>query len=183
MRKSASPSAALSASRYLRPVLDDEALVTGRLEPGIEYLSCRRPGSIDGFSPSPAREGSVSIVIAAFELSGAASDSDHIDEIQRQCGRIAGREGRPDAIVVAADAEFARPIIGLVADRSRDGLVFHVVCDAGSEEHSGVSETYPLPARIRSSWSARSVPKDPFFDGLVSNVLQLISYRRKAIEG
>lgn len=169
----------VDASRYLRPVLDDAVIVSGSIEPGIEFVCCRRPESLHGFSAVRGDSDSPNIVLAAFELSGAASDSDHIDAVQQQCSRIAGREGGPDAVVVVADAEAVQPIIELVGDRSSGELIFHVLCGTESGRHSGASETYPLPDGIRSSWSARAAPEDPFFDGLVSNVLQVISHRRK----
>ncbi len=172
----------LDASRYLRPVLDDCCVVTGSVQPGIEFACCRSPESLRGFSSDRAGKDAPSIVLAAFELSGAASDSDHIDAVQLQCGRIAGREGGPDAVVAVADAEAAQPIIGLASDRSPNEPIFQVVCGAVSGRSPGAYETYPLPDGIRSSWSARSAPKNSFFDGLVSNVLQVISHRRKALE-
>jgi hypothetical protein len=170
----------VDASRYLKPVLDDAALVTGRVEPGIEFACCRRPESLNGFSAARANTDPPNIVLVAFELSGAASDSDHIDAIQQQSSRIAGREAGPDAVVIVADAGAVQPIIGLVGNRSPGELVFHVVCGTESGGYSGASEAYSLPDGISSSWGARSAPEDPFFDGLVSNLLQVISHRRKA---
>ncbi len=170
------------ASRYLRPALDDAAIVTGSIEPDIEFACCRRPESLHGFASVGADNGFPRIVLAAFELSGAASDSGYIDAVQLQCSRIAERGGGPDAIVVVADSGAVRPIMGLVGDRFPGKLLFHVLCGTESGGRSGASETYPLPDGIRSSWSVRAAPKDPFFDGLVSNVLQVISHRRKMLE-
>jgi hypothetical protein len=172
----------IDGSQYLKPSLDDTAIVTGRVEQRIEFACCRRAASLERFTAARPAIDRPRVVLAAFELSGSTLERSFSLEVEEQCGRVAGGSGAPDAAVVVADAVAAGPMIGIIEDRFPGVLVFRVVCGPEAGTSSAASETYLLPEEIRSSWGARTAPKEPFFDGLASNVLQVISYQRKAVE-
>jgi hypothetical protein len=170
------------AREYLGPVLDEAKILTGRIDPDIEYTCCRSPESLVSHVMAENGVGSPHVFLAAFELSGAASRSERLDLALKHCSRIAERDGGPDATVIVSDAAALRPFLEAMALEPPDDLVFHVLCGDSGNEYRGIAEVIPIPTDIRSSWSARALPKDAFFDGLASNLLQLISHRRKALE-
>jgi hypothetical protein len=171
---------ATDTREYLGPVLAETKILKGRIDPDIEYTCFRNPESLHSHDESDV--GSPHVFIVAFELSETTSRSEHIDSILQHCSKIASSDRGPDATIIVSDAAALRSFLEVMALEPPDDLVFHVLCGDSSHEHSGIAETIPMPTDIRSTWSTRALPKDSFFDGLGSNLLQLISHRRKALE-
>ena len=172
----------LEAREYLGLVLAGSETLKGRIDPGIRYTCCRIPESLGSHFTAEIEQGSPHVFLTVLELSGAASRADHVDSILKHSSRMAARDGGPDATIIVSDASALGPFLEAMELEPPDDLVFHVICGDSSDEHGGIAETIPMPAHIRSSWGARALPKDAFFDGLASNLLQLISHRRKALE-
>ncbi len=168
---------ALDPAEYAAASVDPSRLVTGDHGSNLRYVSSVRAEAVEPHGPEPVLHLSPRLLLMAFD-----EGFDH-----RIMEDIGGRwmpehGGRPDAVCVFGDPSARVEGGTLLADvrkHQRGALILDLTTGAGSGE---ADERLSVPERLVSSWRKRALPDDPYFDDVVSTVLQVLSHRRRRTE-
>jgi hypothetical protein len=168
---------ALDPREYAAAGIDASRLVMGNHGPNLRYVSCTRAETLDRYDPEPVAGPSPHLLVIAFD---EGIEHAVIEGIGRRW--MPGHGGRPDAVCAFGDPDALnerRTLLAGVRKRQRDAFLLDLT--TGSVEAGGgeTDETLSVPERLVSSWRNRVLPEDPFFDDVVSNVLQVLSHRRR----
>jgi hypothetical protein len=172
---------ALEPKVYAAVSVDPSHLLTGSAGPRLRYASSAGIDPLDRYDPFDDEPVSPSLTIVAFDYAVgrwiAVKGANH---------RLPARGGRPDALCCFGGPDDRIEREEALRDLRREypeafmlDLAEHPVAERGGT----ADETFAVPAHLASSWPRRLLPEDPFFDDIVSTLLQVLSYRRRRTEG
>lgn len=174
---------ALDPAEYVVPIIDGSRFVVGSRAPYTRFASAARADVIGRYVPSPFPGESAHVLAMAFEYIDAGERevrSSMLEDISRRL--LPSHSGLPDAVIAfdagGNDASVKR-FIDDVRGRYPETLLFRVTTCPMGELAVDVDESIVSPEELKSLWSSRAVPTITFFDGLVSNLLQVLSHRRR----
>lgn len=171
----------LDPTKYATASVDPSRLVTGSAGSCLQFVSCTRTESLDRYDPQHSTDDLPHLFIIAFE---GETEYRIIEDIGRRW--MPDHGGLPDAVCAfggpGAPIE-RRALFDSVRKRHRDAFLLDLVNGSAAGKSGEADETLSVPERLVSSWCKRFVPEDPFFDDIVSNVLQVLSHRRRRAEG
>jgi hypothetical protein len=177
----------LDPSEYAAPGVDPSRIVAGGTGAGLRFLSCSGIEALDPYDPESITSDSPHLLIIAFE---AVIEHLMVEDIGRRW--LTGHSGHPDALCAFGGTGAGierRALFDSIRRRNREVFLLDLVSggpsgvSGGAEENGGADETFSVPERLVSSWRRRNVPEDRFFDDIVSNILQVLSHRRRKVEG
>jgi hypothetical protein len=173
----------LGPVEYAVPAVDDSHLVTGIRPPYTRFASAARIETMDCFAPPDLPGGSTHILLSSFDYIKGGKMDDRCSAVEHLCGRLLPSHGGvPDAMVVCDAGEEPVEIRRFIGDARRGypgTPIFRVTSCAIEEQGFGVDESIVLPGGLKCLWSNRTAPGAPFFDGFASNLLQVLSHRRR----
>jgi hypothetical protein len=173
----------LDPIEYASLSVDDYRLVTGFRPPYTRFASAVRTVEMNRYAPPILPDGSTHILLIAFDHTKGGDMEGRRSEIERIGGKVLrGHGGFPDALVVCDEGSEPVEVRRFLADARMvypGTPVFRVTSRLGEDKPFGADESIPMPAGLKRAWSSRSAPAAPFFDGLVSNLLQVLSHRRR----
>ena len=176
----------LDPSEYAAPGIDPSRFLEGSIGDNLRFVSCSGIEALERYDPGVAEDDIPHLLLIAFDggvLPGTAADMGRIWMPDHGDG--------PDALCVFGDPAL-RSETRVLFDQARKGnkeaFLLELVegdspgdaDDAGAGE--GADEIFAVPERLVSSWRRRSTPDDRFFDDLITNVLQVLSHRRRRAE-
>ena len=170
----------LDPPEYAAAGPDHSRLLVGDHGPNLRYISCTRTGSLDRLNRDSSTVDSPHLLLVAFDGPG---DYRAMEDIG---GRwLPEHGGLPDALCLYGGSEARREqgvSLAEVMRRNRDAYILNLAMEAGGAEGFEADESIPVPDRLVSSWRRKSPPEDPFFDDVVSTLLQVLSHRRRRTE-
>lgn len=179
---------ALEPCDYLATTLDGPGVVRGEAGPGFEYYCAADPSSIRSGRSVAGEAERPHIVLTAFSIEPDALDEDYISEIARLSGRFCttgrGEAPPPEAVVTCPGVGRGGPAQSFIEFLRRSYPdSFMVLAEEGDSPgpDSFPLERISLPRGLRRSWARRAAPSEPFFGGLASNLLQVLSLRRRKV--
>ena len=170
----------LDPPEYAAASVDPSCLVTGSAGPCLQFVSCALTEAFDRYDPRRTTVDSPHLLVIAFE-----ENAEHgiIEDIGRRL--MPDHGGHPDALFAFSDPDACidrRALFDNVRKRHRDTFILDLVNGSAVGKSGEADEMLSVPERLVSSWCKRVVPEDPFFDDVVSNVLQVLSHRRRRAE-
>lgn len=171
----------LGASVYAAPSVDPSRLVTGSVEPYLRFVSCAGAEALDQYDLGMITDDSPHLLLIAFEW---GIEHRIVEDIGRRWMPAHG--GHPDALCAfgGADSRIDRKaLFDSMRKGGRETFILDLVKGHMVEESAVADETFSVPDRLVSSWHRRAAPEDRFFDDIVSNILQVLSHRRRRAEG
>jgi len=171
----------LDPQEYAAAGIDPSRLVKGDAGPNLQFFSCALTEALGPPVPRHLTARSPHLLVIAFE---EGLGHQVIEDIGRRW--LPDHGGHPDAVCAfgGADARIERrTLFDDVRKRHRDAFLLDLVNGRSAGKSGVADETLSVPERLVSSWSKKLVPEDPFFDDVVSNVLQVLSHRRRRAEG
>lgn len=177
----------LDPSEYAAPSVDPSRLVAGSIGTNLQFVYCSGAEALDRYDPGLITADSPHLLIIACE-----GEIEHrvIEDIGRRC--MMDHSGHPDALCAFGGPESRiekRALFASMRRRNREIFLLELVSGCptagseGAEECSGADEILSIPERLVSSWRKRAAPEDRFFDDMISNILQVLSHRRRRAEG
>ena len=171
----------LDPPEYAAASIDPSRLVTGSAGSCLQFVSCTGTEPLDRYDPRHGTVDSPHLFVIAFE---DETEYRIIEDIGRRW--MPSHGGHPDAVCAfgGPDDRIERQFFfDNVRKRHRDAFLLDLVNGSAAGKSGKADETLSVPECLVSSWCKRVVPEDPFFDDIVSNVLQVLSHRRRRAEG
>jgi len=166
---------------YAAVSVDPSRLLAGSAGPRLRYASSAGIDPLDRHDPLSEGTPWPRLTIVAFD---------------RAIGRwiaekgiprwLPANGGRPDAICCFGGPGGRIEREAMLRDLRREhpsAFLLDLAGDPSAERGAAADETFVVPEQLVSSWPKRLLPEDPFFDDIVSTLLQVLSYRRRRTEG
>ncbi len=170
----------LAPSEYAAVGVDPKRLVMGDNGPNLQFVLGARTESFGLSSPRFSKQRLPHLLLLAFD---GGCEYSVIEGIGGKW--LPGHGGRPDAVCLfggpEAREEFGTVLTG-VRERHADAYILDLSMGGSAAGAIGADENFSIPDRLASSWRKKSPPEDPFFDDVVSTVLQVLSHRRRGTE-
>ena len=169
----------LEPHEYAAVTVEPRRIIAGETEPNLRFFSCARAEPLLRFDPPGIRVDLPHLLVVAFD---GSLRRDSIEDIGHRW--MPEHRGAPNALCAfgeADDREGRKALFASIRSSRRDAFILDLV--GGGEEEAGADETIAVPEHLVSLWRKRSPPQDRFFDDILSNVLQVMSHRRRRTEG
>lgn len=171
----------LDPHEYAAASADPSRLVTGSSGTSLQFISCTRTKSLDLYEPRRITVDSPHLLVIAFD---EKTEHGVIEDIGRRW--MPDHGGNPDALCAFGGPDAGierRALFDTMRKRHREAFLLDLVNGCETEKGAEADETFSIPEHLVSSWCKRALPEDTFFDDVVSNVLQVLSHRRRRAEG
>jgi hypothetical protein len=175
---------------YLMPALDRSRLMSGVWGDGVRCCFSTKLSSFLRCSDEALQQGAPHAVVAAFSCPANAATARFFLELRVTAAALSDRKEKgecvPDCIIIAADGPNAARARGLLSDLREtfpQAVVFLVASGSDCGLTIKADESLLLPMELRYSWARRMPPEDHFFSELVTNVFQILSFRRRKAVG
>ncbi len=159
---------------------DPSRLLKGSAGPRLRYVSSAGIDPFDDLDPVPDESVTPCLTVVAFDRSigRLIAEKDSRNRPPARCGG-------PDAVCCHGGPEDRVERETALRELRReypDALLLDLAVGPAAERGGAADETFTVPESLVSSWSRRLLPEDPFFDDIVSTLLQVLSYRRRRTE-
>jgi hypothetical protein len=170
----------LDPREYAVVSVDPSRLVTGKAGDYLQYVSCAATGPLERYEPPSCIVDAPRLLLVAFEY---GIENRIVEDIGSRW--MPDHGGRPDALCTfgAPGGRIERrTLLDGVRELHREAFLLDLAGDSAAERNGVADETLTVPERLVSSWFKKLPPEDPFFDDIVSTVLQVLSHRRRRME-